>query len=208
MSVLNREEIAVYPSRLKDSNALYESSLSRVWQHSKKGFFTISAFRDTYDLKENLKRHDQLKQAVRGQGLGFFEIDGSYVYDDGTIGSELSLFVPYMDTLTVEEFTKRAILLGKKFNQESILLFTPEGGGWLYYMSGKEEKVGSLVSLDKFKQFFSALKKGNHKGRRFVVEGSRIASSIMSAQTLYQEGMIILKHNPLRLEENKEFGKE
>ena len=207
MNVLDQIEVEVYKSRY-DEYALYESSLSRIWQHAQRGYFTISAFRDEYGLEENLKRHKSLKNDVRSANLGFFEIDGSYVYDNGDISSELSLFIPYTDIYSVEEFRDVAIRLGKKYNQESILLFLPEVGGWFYYMDGRKEKVGDITSLDKFKKFFSALRKGSHKGRRFVVEGHRIPSSIMATQMLFNEGMIILNKAKMRRNKNKEFGVE
>ena len=46
----------------KYGHKLYEQSLSRIWQHSKEGFFLISAFRDKYTEEENLVRHDKIKR--------------------------------------------------------------------------------------------------------------------------------------------------
>ena len=72
---------------------LYESqSLSRVWKHSQKGFFMMSSFRGIYSQEENLERHQGLKRQLKRVNLGFFEVDGQYKYDDGTIETELSVF--------------------------------------------------------------------------------------------------------------------
>jgi len=167
-----------------------ESSLSRVWKHSQNGFFMMSAFRGD-DFKKNMDNHKSLKSELRKHDLGFFEIDGQYQYDDGTVESELSVFVPYRDIYDFEEFKHIAKTLGKKYNQESVLLKYPDGDATLLYSSsGKEEKIGNNVGYDKISFAYSKLRKGNHKGRSFIIEGLRVPSNHINAYQLKQEGIL------------------
>jgi hypothetical protein len=169
---------------------LEESSLSRIWKHGKKGFFIMSAFRGI-DEKKNALNHKKLKQLLKEKNLGYFEIDGQYKYDDGTVESELSVFVPYRDIYSFEEFKEIGKNLGKEFNQESILVKYPEGNASLVYPdSSKEDVIGSKVGFDKVSDAYSKLRKGNQAGRSFIIEGYRIPDNHVHAISLKRQGVI------------------
>ena len=172
-----------------------EHSLSRVWKHEKRGFILMSAFRGD-DFEENMKKHEQLKKDIRALGYGFFEIDGMYQYENGTLGDELSVFIPALsneeDTFyfMVDNFQK----LGKKYNQESILVKEPDSYGGkaslLFCKSGQYDEIGTRVGYDKIAIAYSKLRKGSHKGRTFVIEGIRIPSNHINAMQLQKEKII------------------
>jgi hypothetical protein len=176
-----------------DNNCLYESqSLSKVWSHSKKGFITMSAFRGNFDLKTNMTRHSKLKSDLKKFGLGFWEVDGVYEYDDGTVENELSVFVPFHSKkYSAQEFLDIAKKLGANWNQESILYYTPEEGAKLVYKN-KEENIGSKIDYDTLQKIFTKLRKGSHAGRKFSYkfEGVRIPNNHISALGMKNEGII------------------
>ncbi len=171
-----------------------ESSLSRIWKHSQNGFFMLSAFRGN-DFNKNYKNHKGLKQDIRSNNLGYFEIDGQYKYDDGTTESELSVFVPFnKNEYRFEEFVEIGRKLGKKYNQESILVKYPNSENGkavlLYPNSGKEEAIGNKVGYDKVAFAYSKLRKGSHKDRSFIIEGIRVPYNHINAWQLKKEGLI------------------
>lgn len=193
MIIAGIDRTGVYKSRYADmEHALFEQSLARVWQHSREGYFTISAFKGNEELAHNMAQHEKLKKDTKAAGLGFFEIDGAYVYrETGDRSAELSLFVPFKEgVFTMPEFRAFALQMGKKYKQESVMFFHPDEGGIYLYSNGKEEKIGSVASLDQWKEYWSALRENSQKGRSYVVEGCRIPSNVASAQMLDREGML------------------
>ncbi len=172
-----------------------EVSLSRIWKHQKTGFIMMSAFRGD-DLQKNLNNHQQLKKDIRSLGYGYFELEGQYQYDDGTIDNELSVFIPCPkdETETFYYFVDNIHKLGKKYNQESILVKEPDGiygydgkAQLLYCQSGKYETIGTNVGFDKISWAYSKLRKGSHKDRTFVIEGLRIPDNHIHAIQMREE---------------------
>lgn len=171
-----------------------EASLSRVWQHGKNGFIIASAFRHEYDYSQNLKRHEQFKKMVRGQNLGFWVVDGHWIEDYGkptqADTDELSLFIPYRDTMTPEEFTEFSKKIRSNFGQDAVLIQKADGSGMYLIYSGGEDKLGGKFSPDKISQAYTRFRKGKHKGRTFVFEGIQNPSGMASAMLLKQQGII------------------
>ena len=99
---------------------LNESSLSRVLQHTKKGFMMLSASKSTNTEEENLIRYVTLKEKIRSLDCGYIELFGVYTYDNGKTEKELSLLVPYKENITPDEFRYNAMRLMSEFDQESI----------------------------------------------------------------------------------------
>lgn len=154
---------------------LIESSLSRIFQfieEKNRSFGVVSAFRGDLPNDENIERHNDLKVAVRGLGLGFVEMRGGYKGDQGFV-TELSLFVPSISK-------QKLIALGQKYNQHSVLfkdadefslIGTNAASGVGTVMSGFKFGVGKdniELAQDAMKEFFSSLLKGTHKGRKFL----------------------------------------
>jgi len=103
------------------NNMVTESSYSRILQHIENNdtFAVISAFRGGNSGDENMKLHKQLKGDVRAKGYGFIEQKSGYSYsepgtgEEGTV-DEMSLFIPKISE-------KEALVLGRKYDQESII---------------------------------------------------------------------------------------
>jgi hypothetical protein len=215
------ENTLCYEVKDYNNNMLFErQSLSNVWRHSSKGFFIISAFRDRND-KINMQKHGELKRDLQARKLGYYEVDGAYTYDNGMTSKELSVFVPFRpDVYSSVEFKRIAHELCVKYQQESVLLYTPDLG-LLINEKGYFKKIGDQINYDKIVKNFSILRKGSHKGRRFSVgdregrdytndpmsdhpdpdlvrpvdyifEGVRVPSNHLSAMLMEQEGCIVL----------------
>ncbi len=56
---------------VNDDYIFEDSSLQRVIRHAKTGFFIVSAFRQNYDLQENLKRTKQLENDLSALHYGY-----------------------------------------------------------------------------------------------------------------------------------------
>jgi len=152
-----------------------ESSISRIYQHIEepgRAFGVISANRADNSDAEHNKLYAELKTAVRTMGLGFIEMRGGYKGDQGFV-TEPSLFIPSISR-------KQIIELGKKYNQHSIIfkdasefsmIGTNESAGIgkilssFKFGSGKENLV---LAQEAMKDFFSALLKGSHRGKKFL----------------------------------------
>ena len=156
---------------------LNESSLSRILQHieSDRSFGVLSAFRGGLSKKENLERHADLKDKVRGMGYGFIEMRGGYKEEDGGFVNELSLFVPGID--------KRALVdLGSDLDQDSVIYkdknsFELVGtnratgkGKVLMNFRGGGGKDSITLAKDVIKDFFSSLVKGSQRGKKFLFQ--------------------------------------
>lgn len=143
--------------------------------------------------KNNKNRHNQLKEDVRSLGYGYIEVDGNYTYEaikipnvnliiDNFNVEEESLIVPTgSGILSIEyvmKFREDIISLGKKYNQEAIIIVYPKNirdeiGGPV--VRGIEMKNSSEVNdidwgskIVKGKGSFgaSSLKKGRHGSKR------------------------------------------
>ena len=181
---------------------LKEVSLSRVWQHHDRGFVTASAFRSEYSEEANLKRHDKLKQFLKSDKVGYFEIDGvyqdeEYWTEDGKFDpdkpfvSELSVFIPFdpRQFETFEDFADWADDLGQVFDQDSVLIVYPKSeGGEAYFVRGNDHfYVGKNLGLDTLADtFHSVLRKGSHKGKRFQVRESLAFISMRKPASYYE----------------------
>lgn len=154
---------------------LVESSLSRVFQYvedDKKDFGIVSAFRSVNSDKENKARHDELKKMVRQMGYGYIELRGGYKGDEG-FNEELSLLIPNIKKSEI-------VALGRKFSQHSVMYKNDQD----FYYIGTNEEAGLGKVLMRFRKgegqqnlelakhkvqdFFSQLRKGAHKDKKFV----------------------------------------
>lgn len=159
---------------MKFKQYLKESSLSRIWEYienNKKSFAVISAFRGERSKEENEEKHNELKSKVRELGLGYIEMRGGYKEDTGFV-NEKSLFIP-----NIQE--KQAVKLGKEFDQDGILFKDSQGnfneintknslGSRVAKFVTNAKKDNISMSQDIIKNFFSALMKGSHSGKKFV----------------------------------------
>ena len=125
---------------------LTEASLSRVWQHidnSNRPVAILTAFRGERDLEDNIAYNRALAGAVRNMGYGYFYLVGYYVENkdkpNETRLREDAVFVvgsKDKDDQYLENFRVRICNLGKKYNQESVLIVDQNGVGNFYDTNG------------------------------------------------------------------------
>jgi hypothetical protein len=135
---------------------LSETSLNRVRSKSEKGGMAImSAQRGDNSKKENKARSKQLEKDIRGAGLpGPTKVSGRYTENPGTdqekkVGEKSH--VVSSGKMGKRKFKKAITKLGKKYNQDSVLIQKkPKGGAQLVGTNkswpgeGKRVKVGKM----------------------------------------------------------------
>ena len=134
-----------------------ETSLTRVMNKSKKGGMAImSAQRGDKSKAENKARSKQLEKDVRGAGLpGPTKVAGRYTENPGTpqekkVGEKSHIITP--GKKGKRKFKKAIEKLGKKYDQDSVLIQRKKGGeatlkgtsktSWPG--KGKNVKIGSM----------------------------------------------------------------
>ena len=181
-----------YRKDVYGDNYIFEVKLSRVWSHTKKGFIMLSAFVPDITEEKNMDKHNELKNFIRQNKLGFFEIDGVYTYDDGNVQNELSVFIPYnKEEMDDNDFEKFAKLLQKKFKQESVL-YGIDDETFLIRGKDKVEMIGNKLSIDKITNAYSKLKHGKNKGRAFsfAFEGKRVPENHIHAYSFNSQRIL------------------
>ncbi len=141
----------------KEEYDLSETSLTRVMSKSQKGGRAImSAQRGDKSSSENKARSKQLEKDVRGAGLpGPTKVSGRYTENPGTpqetkVGEKSHVITP--GKKGKKKFKKVIEKLGKKYNQDSVLLQRkPSGPATLKGTSktsfpgeGKNVKIGTM----------------------------------------------------------------
>ena len=135
---------------------LSETSLNRVRSKSQKGGMAImSAQRGDKSKKENKARSSQLEKDIRGAGLpGPTKVSGRYTENPGTsqekkVGEKSH--VVSSGKMGKRKFKKAITKLGKKYNQDSVLIQKkPKGDAQLVGTNkswpgeGKRVKVGKM----------------------------------------------------------------
>ena len=116
-----------------EANSLSETSLTRVMSKSQKGGMAImSAQRGDKSKEENKARSKQLEKDVRGAGLpGPTKVSGRYTENPGTpqetkVGEKSHVITP--GKKGKKKFKKVIEKLGKKYNQDSVLIQRKPGG--------------------------------------------------------------------------------
>jgi hypothetical protein len=141
----------------KEDYDLSETSLTRVMSKSKKGGMAImSAQRGDKSKAENKERSKQLERDVRGAGLpGPTKVAGRYTENPGTpdekkVGEKSHIITP--GKKGKRKFKKAIEKLGKKYNQDSVLIQRKPGGSSTlkgtsktsWPGQGKNVKIGSM----------------------------------------------------------------
>ena len=136
---------------------LDESSLTRIMDKAKKGGMGImSAHRGDKSKKENQARSKQLEKDIKGAGLpGPTKVDGRYTEDDGSEGGRKVAEKSHVISSGKKgkrKFKKAMEKLGKKYDQDSVLVQKKPGGsaslrgtnkaGWPG--KNKDVKVGTM----------------------------------------------------------------
>ena len=142
---------------ISEANSLGESSLTRVMSKSQKGGMAImSAQRGDKSKSENKARSKQLEKDIRGAGLpGPTKVSGRYTENPGTsdekkVGEKSHVITP--GKKGKKKFKKVIEKLGKKYDQDSVLLQRKAGGSATlkgtskssWPGEGKNVKIGSM----------------------------------------------------------------
>ena len=113
--------------------SIQETSLTRVMSKSKKGGMAImSAQRGDKSSSENKARSKQLERDIRGAGLpGPTKVAGRYTENPGTpeekkVGEKSHVITP--GKKGKRKFKKAIEKLGKKYDQDSVLIQRKSGG--------------------------------------------------------------------------------
>lgn len=176
-----------------DNVVVKEASYSRIYQHTQDDstFAIIGSSEAVKDDDGNVidykNRKLDLHKYVRNYcqkhpGCGYNEINGTYTYDDGSVGSEYSLIIYNIAK-------SDAIAMGKKLGQECILWKDDNFMGYIY-MDGRESDVTFSNSKGKNMNFTNADKVGY---------GSRLPKDKNTKYGFTFEGVIMypsLKGNP------------
>lgn len=152
--------------------SVVESTLKRVETHldPQRGFFVISTHLTGMSEEEEINRVRELRQYLSSSTprLGYIPLRGKYTRsDNGEIEYEHSFFVPNPG---IKDFKEKALELGKKYNQESVL-YCEEGKVYFLYQNGSLEYVGDhLQNVEEINQYWSKLKKGKDRRKFWAFE--------------------------------------
>lgn len=142
-----------------------ESSLSRVWQHVDSGrpIAILSAFRAKYDQKENIKRNVELATRLQAKNYGYFFVDGAWKeeQDDGSTVDvkEDSIFVVGKEG-EEEQFIKDIVELGKRYDQDGVLIKVSGEEGKIYDKEGNVSFGVGELQPGKMADIFIKLRTG------------------------------------------------
>jgi len=81
---------------------MLETTMNTMMSYANKnGIAIMSAFRGDYILKDNMKRHEILKQTLKKKGVKNITVDGYFIENEGTSNekhvSEISVAVPFFE---------------------------------------------------------------------------------------------------------------
>lgn len=165
---------------------LHESSIGRIYQHSKESTIGIlSAERRDNKPEVNRAHTAQLENLIRSNGFGFIHLKGYWIENQGkpnevkVVENSFLIISNKNDNGKLKGFMKSA---GSKFNQEAviykeagknaIIIGTTANG---YPGLGKEENIGDLKP-NKIGPMYSKMR--NHK--TFVFESALAPEGLLS----------------------------
>lgn len=185
------------PEPRLEEGILYEGGLARVWQHTKRPFSIITAFRNNFSLKQNRRRNSELEKFLKPIGAGAIKLTGHWEEaPDGMSWEEAkrlgltedvtedSYFVPMPKDMEFEEFRDFNLKLVKKYNQDAAIIGDGKTVGLLW-------KDGSFTNLgtptwDKFGQSYSTIR---DKKIPFIFEGTIQPSNNLHKMALKMRGI-------------------
>lgn len=163
--------------------ALFEASLSRIWQHvqdsENKSFAIITSWRQGYSRKRNLADFGALKKSVRSLGLGFVQVQGHWkecqdpdvAYADCPKEELVDAVEPSLFVTGISQ--KDVSVLGKLHKQDAVVYAGPETKGRvvLLFADGATQDIGDFKPQT-MGQAFSELRKSKEgASRSFKFEG-------------------------------------
>ena len=138
-----------YKEFMLECSQLNEGGLARQLSKAKtKTTGHISADRGSSESKNRAKRKG-LEKDLKKKGMGYKKTTGSYKYDDGSTGKEVSYSTSPAKGQSKRNFGKTMRRLGRKHGQESVITKKPGKSAKLHDTQSK--KPSKSVSLGKEK---------------------------------------------------------
>ena len=138
-----------YKEFMLECSQLDEGGLARQLNKAKtKTTGHISADRGSSESGNRAKRKG-LEKDLKKKGIGYKKTTGSYKYDDGSTGREVSYSTSKPDSMSKRKFGKVTRRLGRKHGQESVITKKPNKPARLHDTQSK--KPGKSVNLGKEK---------------------------------------------------------
>ena len=174
----------------KDFLDLQESSLTRIWDKTQKhSCGTFTTFRADRTRQENLANNREAERYLVGRGYSVTKIKGSYIEnfksDNAKEVGEASFFIANHKVNGDDggELKKDLVALGRKYDQDSVLII-PFGGEGAYLFGtskrgngfppyNQKEVVGKGGYGDAAGEFFSRI-----RGRKFAFEDVQTPQTI------------------------------
>lgn len=173
----------------KFKDFLIESSLSRLWDASRKhDYGTITAFRDRADCNtgkvftksDKLKRNASLVSKLLSKGYSVTKIKGSYIEnygsDDAREVGENSFFV--VDIHDTKNLKKDLMLLGEYFEQDSII----------FGLAGKQ---GDLIGTSRCEKAYPGYHVIATQGGAIFGKGGEFMSRVKGRPFVFSESLEI-----------------
>lgn len=183
-----------------DFGVISEASLSRLLSKAKNNDFCIlTAFRGEYDLKQNKKRNGELLTLLNSKQMGGYMLIGHWQeapedmdYKDAspdqlTDTTEDSILFVKPAEMSREDFISFCTGIGKRYNQDAVIVGLVGDGIYLYYKNGGSDKIGTDITLNKTAQAYSQMRK--KKNVPFVFEGSLQPTNNISKQSFKQKNI-------------------
>lgn len=169
---------------IDDRCQLFESSLSRIWQHinasKERSFGILTSWKQSKTRKQNVEDFNELKSAIRNAGYGFIVVKGHWKecqdpdvsYDDCAEENLVDAIEPSLVVIGAKLKELTSLAFGK-FNQDAIVYSGEETDGNLHLVF----KDMTVKYLGEFKpqslgQAYTELKKTKHGSPKyFKLEG-------------------------------------
>jgi hypothetical protein len=157
-----------------NSYLLKESSLSRIHEHiTNHDSAILTAFRNEYSRKNNLRRNRELKAKLLRQGYALTRVDGVFIENLGKENevevAESSFFI--LNRYDGEQFFSIIAELGEEYEQDSALMI-PRGGHGAYLLGtsamGEFPPYGQRFSVGNLKMGHDAEFMSKVGGRPFT----------------------------------------
>jgi len=101
------------------------------------------------DEGANRKKRKSLQKDLKKKGIGYKKTTGSYKYDDGSTGREVSYSTSKPSKMSKRRFGKTMRRLGRKHGQESVITKKPNRPAKLHDTQNKKPKRSFTLGKEK-----------------------------------------------------------
>lgn len=176
-------------------------SLSRILDAAKnRDFAILTAYRKSYTKEENVLRNRKLRGELNAMQLGVHPLIGHWrectvpgvPYEECPVNKlvdvvERSYFVFRNDSTSTEDFKKIIMTLGKKYEQDAVILKLGKETKVVMLNSDDSFSIGTTVTLGKVAQAYSQYVR--NLNAPFVFEGIETPTAVSSAlKAIHDDG--------------------